>query len=279
CNGYPELCSRPLNRVSFVTTHNAFAVGNNPAANQLNSITVQLKDGVRSFMLDAHQLSPEAPTSSIQMCHTTCALMDSGPFAKTLNEFKTFMDANPNEFIVLFIENFDNFPGSAFEKAFSDAGLVKYMYWKEKSAPWPTLGSVIQQNKRLMVLFDRLPSSTAPWQMLEYDVCWETPYEISFKNPVYTCRVDRPSNPAPNSLYVLNHFLFTTFTVGGSAIPIPNPDIAKAANGAPLSEHVNLCKAQQNNVMPNFVAVDFYHEGDVFNVVAALNNVTYTGNG
>ncbi|KAI9593387.1 PLC-like phosphodiesterase [Syncephalis fuscata] len=279
CNGYKELCDRQLNKISFVTTHNAFAVGNNPAANQDNSMALQLSDGVRSFMIDAHQLDPNVPTENIELCHTSCALLDAGPMIDGLKVFTKFMDENPREFIVIFIENFDNFNGAVMAKTFDASGLTKYAYYKNASDPWPTLGSLIDQNKRVMFLFDRLQNPVAPWQMLEYDVCWETPYEIPYKNPQYTCNVDRPSVKPANSMYVMNHFLFTTFSFGGSAIPIPNIGIAPTVNAAPLVDHVGICKTQQNNVVPNFVAVDFYEQGSVFSVVASLNGLNYTGNG
>ncbi|KAI8051181.1 PLC-like phosphodiesterase [Syncephalis plumigaleata] len=280
CNGYSELCDRTLDKITFATAHNAYAVSlNNPATNQHNSMATQLGDGIRGFMLDAHYLDPNSPTDNIQLCHTSCALFDGGSMTDGLKVFTKFLEENPREFIVIFVENFDNFNGAMIAKHFDASGLTKYAYYKNPSDDWPTLGSLIDQNKRVMFLFDRLSDRTAPWQMLEYDVCWETTYEIPYKEAKYTCAVDRPSVKPPKSLYVLNHFIFTTFSMGGSAIPIPNPDVAATVNSDPLKNHIELCRTQQSGVMPNFIAVDFYEQGDTLKLVAQLNGVNYTGNG
>ncbi|KAF9150818.1 hypothetical protein DFQ26_001453, partial [Actinomortierella ambigua] len=70
CNGYPELCSKPYNQVTYATTHNAYALYAlcTISGNQDNNIPTQLKDGIRAFMLDAYK----APSpSDIELCHGT----------------------------------------------------------------------------------------------------------------------------------------------------------------------------------------------------------------
>jgi hypothetical protein len=56
CDGHPELCDRPLDRVALVATHNAMSV---PlpgwfSAEQDHPIARQLDDGVRGLLIDTH---------------------------------------------------------------------------------------------------------------------------------------------------------------------------------------------------------------------------------
>jgi hypothetical protein len=56
CDGHPELCDRPLDRVALVATHNAMSV---PlpgwfSAEQDRPIAGQLEDGVRGLLIDTH---------------------------------------------------------------------------------------------------------------------------------------------------------------------------------------------------------------------------------
>ncbi|KAJ1931711.1 hypothetical protein EC988_009698, partial [Linderina pennispora] len=122
CNGYSELCAKKYSDVAFATTHNSYAYGDNIAANQNHDIKKQLDAGVRAFMLDIHLQSSRklgrrdatligasnpAPaatgsasgssSSDPYLCHTTCMLLNDGPMVDELKNFKTFMDANPNE--------------------------------------------------------------------------------------------------------------------------------------------------------------------------------------
>ena len=57
CNGYAELCSRPLNAVVFAGTHNAMSAADSPGwliANQARDIAQQLDDGIRAFKISTH---------------------------------------------------------------------------------------------------------------------------------------------------------------------------------------------------------------------------------
>jgi hypothetical protein len=57
CNGFAELCERPLNEVAFPSAHNAMSAAELPnwfQPNQRFDIRAQLDDGVRGFLIDAH---------------------------------------------------------------------------------------------------------------------------------------------------------------------------------------------------------------------------------
>jgi hypothetical protein len=57
CNGFAELCDRPLNQVAFPAAHNAMSAAELPRwyqPNQRNDIRDQLDDGIRAFLIDSH---------------------------------------------------------------------------------------------------------------------------------------------------------------------------------------------------------------------------------
>jgi hypothetical protein len=57
CNGFSELCDRPLNEVAFPAAHNAMSAAKLPGwyqPNQRNDIRGQLDDGIRAFLIDSH---------------------------------------------------------------------------------------------------------------------------------------------------------------------------------------------------------------------------------
>ncbi|KAG0288211.1 hypothetical protein BGZ96_007977 [Linnemannia gamsii] len=276
CNGYAELCSRTYDKVSYPTTHNAYAFDppNGLATNQVNNIPTQLKDGIRAFMLDAYN-APSGNPNEIQLCHTTCGLLNGGPLSATLAQIKTFMDANPNEVITILWENAANLKPAQFQAVYAAAGMSPYLYAPTKgTAAWPTLAQMISSKKRLVNFVDSGADATVPWLMAEYDFVFETPYNIP-KGAAYPCTIDRPKDQR-KPMYVLNHFISGVFNMQGSSISIPQPDVADQTNGPDLVSHINSCQTTFKQI-PNFVAVDFYQKGSLTETVAKVNKVTWNG--
>jgi hypothetical protein len=98
CNGQDALCSRPYSNVTFVGSHDSAFVGLLPSQNQLLSVADQLGFGVRFLQAQTHNLD-----GTIEMCHTSCDLLDQGTLTDYLKPIKSFMDANPNEVVTLLL--------------------------------------------------------------------------------------------------------------------------------------------------------------------------------
>ncbi|KAF9089172.1 hypothetical protein BGX23_006879 [Mortierella sp. AD031] len=276
CNGYAELCARTYDKVAYATTHNAYAF--NPprglATNQVNNISVQLKDGVRAFMLDAYN-PPSGNTNDIQLCHTLCSMLDGGALSATLAQIKTFMDANPNEVITILWENAEQLTPARFQAVYSAAGLSPYLHAQPTgTAAWPTLAQMISSKKRLVNFIDSGADASVPWLMAEYNFVFETPYQIP-KGTAYPCTVDRPKNQR-KQMYVLNHFISGMFNMQGSTVSLPQPDAANQTNGPDLVDHINSCQTTFKQT-PSFIAVDFYEKGTLLQTVAKVNKVTWNG--
>lgn len=257
CNGHEALCDRGFDQVAYPMTHNAMS---NDAAdwllpNQNFGITRQLVDGIRGMMLDSYEEEGE-----LLLCHTLC---DAGrqPLAQGLGEITAFLEANPHEVVFIIFENYISHAQTA--TAFEESGLIDFVYAHEQGEAWPTLGELIDADTRMVVFQERLPREDAfPWLMNFWDHAWETPFSFSAPED-FICDPNRgdPGNP----LFLLNHFL--TAPLGGS------PDFAEMVNHNPsFIERAQQCE-EEGQALPNFVAVDFYDIGDVFEVVDALNGV------
>ncbi|KAF9975636.1 hypothetical protein BGZ73_000650 [Actinomortierella ambigua] len=271
CNGYPELCSKPYNRVTYATAHNAYALYSmNPIiSNQDNDIPTQLKDGIRAFMLDAYKAA--SPTE-IQLCHRSCLLLDAGLLSKTLGQFKTFLDANPNEVITILWENSEKLDPLLFQTVYEAAGLSNYLHVQQPGdTNWPTLAEMIRSGKRIVNFLDGGYSSSVPWLMDEYSFVFETPWYIR-KGEEYPCTIDRPQGGAQQSMYVMNHFIYGDL---GTIKDVPQRDAADQTNGPDLELHTNNCVSTFKQT-PAFVAVDFYDKGSLLKTVAKLNGVALT---
>ncbi|RHZ79042.1 hypothetical protein Glove_152g98 [Diversispora epigaea] len=279
CNGFSEFCNRNYSSITFVGTHNSYASGNQAAANQNYDIPTQLKDGVRAFALDG--LYHNTTDKTLELCHTSCDLLDSGSIVMTLKNFTIFLENNPNEVITIFWENVDKITASEYKDAYDQAGLTKYAYIPESATEWPTLSSLIESDKRLINFIDTGYDSSVPWLLSEYTYVFETPFEVPSPDS-FTCTIDRPKGQS-RPMYLINHFVYNTIVLGGKDVDVPQVSSANTTNSNNLKDHIEKCRTTFSKI-PNFVLVDFYDKGitdengnviNVFSVVAGVNNVTY----
>lgn len=256
CNGHEELCERRYDQVSYPMTHNAMS---NAAAgwvlpNQNVGVSQQLQDGIRGLMLDTYEADGE-----LLLCHSTC-LAGSQPLVEGLGEIEAFLADNPNEVVSIIFENYITHAQTA--SAFESSGLIDYVYAHEAGEPWPTLGALIDAGTRLLVFQEKLPEEAEyPWLMRIWDHAWDTQFSAATPEDL-SCDVGR-GNPE-NPLFLLNHFLTG---LGG------DPALAEMVNYNPFFiDRARECE-DIDSALPNFVAVDFYDIGDLFEVVDALNGV------
>ncbi|GLB35944.1 hypothetical protein LshimejAT787_0302320 [Lyophyllum shimeji] len=276
CNGHAELCNRSYGTVTYVGTHDSYAVGvNNLAVNQDHDITTQLNDGVRMLQVQAH-----VENGVIKLCHTSCSLYDGGSLEDYLKTVKKWLDANPNEVLSLLIVNINNAPASQYDTVFK-AASVDTLSFAPQSSPlqasaWPTLGSMIDSGKRLVTFLDnQADPTTVPYLIDEFSNIWETAFNV-VDPTLFDCSVNRTHGDSSTQMYLINHFLDRL------VLNQPVPDVAKAnvtnaASGpGSLGAHVDTCVAA-NTRAPNFLLVDFYEYGggSVFQVAASINKVTY----
>lgn len=83
--------------------------------------------------------------------------------------------------ITLVIVNSNNLAASRFASVFASAGLDSYAYIPTASqislGDWPTLGSMIDSGKRVVVFLDNgADYSAVPYLMDEFTNMWEDPF-------------------------------------------------------------------------------------------------------
>jgi len=259
CNGLSELCDRPLNQVAFVTTHNSMAneADGFAAPNQTGNVTRQLTDGVRAFMLDIHYDNTQdpPPDSSVFLCHGYC-IFGIRPLEDTMVEIKDFLQANPGEFVAIIFESYVD--GEHVKESFDAAGVTEMLVELANDQPMPTMGELIDAGRRILVLTDE-DGDAFPGYLPVWDWAWDNDWDNKVPEDL-NCRVNRGGGD--NNFFILNHFLTD---------PVASEDLARKVNFNPfLIDRVMTCQEERGHI-PNFVTVDFYHLGDVIDVVSTLN--------
>jgi len=285
CNGYAELCDRSYANISFVGAHDSYAVGStNLAANQDYDVTQQLKDGIRMLQNQAHSTTN---SDGIHLCHTDCLLFDGGSLLAYLQKVKSWMDANVNDVVSILIVNINNLPASDFGSVFQSAGLANLAFVPSSptltASQWPTLGSMIDSGKRLVVFLDNgATDSTFPYLIPEFGNIWETAFDVT--DPTFSCAVNRSQGDTSQQMGLINHFLDSNQPLIASAetlAPAKGQLNVTNAVGGPgsLGQQVADC-TNQNTRPPSFLLVDFYNygEGSVFQVAASANGLPAPSN-
>jgi hypothetical protein len=155
CNGHAALCSRKYSEVTFIGNHNSAFVGDLPSQNQIKSVKDQLNGGIRFLQSQSHKWDI-GDMDVMAMCHTNCALAFGGLVDDFLKTVKTFLEQNPREVVTILLTNPDKAPMSAYDRIYKNLGLDKMSFVPAGSpnalpmGQWPTLGQMIDQNKRLV---------------------------------------------------------------------------------------------------------------------------------
>lgn len=257
CNGMSHLCGRTYDQVAYLTTHNAYNSDEDgfQLPNHNFNIAAQLQFGVRAFMIDIYD------DSGSTVVYHGFTFLGTAPLSGFLDDIKTFMDANPNEVISIIFETYTT--SAAVEAELQAAGLDTMLYAHTLGASWPTLQTMIDNNERLVIFSESNNGSpTQPW----YHYVWDHAVETDFSNNAqsdFSCAFNRGN--ATNDLFILNHFITTSFGVGDATV-------AATINANPyLIDRALQCQSESGK-FPNFVTVDFYELGETMQAVNILND-------
>lgn len=260
CAGHEELCDRRFDQVAFAATHNSMADSDHEifAFCQTHDVAQQLEDGIRGFMIDLYDRSVDPGVA--YTCHGAC-FDNNYPFVDVLSVMVDHLRSNRDSILTIVLEN--NVAAAEIDVAMRESGASRYAYGHVKGTPWPTLREMIAANHRLVILTDSEggdETSEFPWLMDQWQYAFQNNYAAE-EEADFVCDVHRGTD-APNSLFVMNHFL---------TAPIADIDFATMVNPyASLHAHVARCQTELGRI-PNLVTVDFYEVGDVVWVVDELN--------
>ena len=315
CNGYPQLCEKRIDEITFPATHNSMAAAQEPGwflPNQRFGIPRQLDDGIRGLLIDTHYGVPrgggsrgfggvitdlqkeqktrqevvaeigeeavakaeslvgslafgQSPPGEAEpyLCHVLCEL-GATKLSTALARIDLWMERHPDEFLVIFIEDVVSPEETAAE--FRSSGLLRYAYIPTDAPVQPTLGELIENDQRLLVMAENdAGGGRFPWYQQGFDLVQETPYTFhtvaEIKSPE-SCRPNRGSESNP--LFQLNSWIET----------IPrDPDLAARIDSHDaLLDRSRLC-TKIRGLKPNLLNVDFYDRGDVIGVAKELNGI------
>ena len=164
----------PLNKIAIFLAHNAYNVVGTGATSilpsQSLSFTEMLARGIRAFELDVHEVNDE-----LLLCHRVCnTSIWSGldlifganrKLADTLQEIGRFILSNPNEIVIVKIEDHLTSPGGTSlakfltdtfgeQKIFTGTELTQFL--KEHGGIWPSLGELAERGKSLIFTTENL---------------------------------------------------------------------------------------------------------------------------
>jgi len=260
------------------------STGNSVAGDQYLNATLALSAGLRLLQAQVH-----VKNGALQLCHTSCSILDAGALTSWLSAIKYWMDQNPNEVVTLLLVNSENQDVSRYGAAFQASGLSKYGYRPSSTSAtgnWPTLGSMISSNTRLVTFIASITySASYPYLLPEFQYVFETPYLVT-KLAGFNCTLDRPAGKGPaatairsNMLPLMNHMAYASLS---DSIQIPDvSDIDKTNSANPtvqgtLGQHAMKCQGEWG-IKPSFILIDFWDKGQPTAVLDTLNGITATG--
>ncbi|KAF7559821.1 hypothetical protein G7046_g4324 [Stylonectria norvegica] len=286
CNNSPDLCSRQYNKITHMGAHGSSFLRDGSqaiaaAGNQYKNATDALDAGLRLLQAQVHK-----PNSTLELCHTSCELLDAGSLEDWLKDINVWMTANPNEVVTLLLVNSDNAEATEFGAAFNGSGISDIAYSPastEATSEWPTLQSMIDDKKRLVSFITNIDTTAAdPFLLPEFDYVFETPFTVT-ELTGFNCTLDRPSKLdsataalSSNYMGLINHFKYQGL---GSDLLLPDVSNIEVVNSAStttdgnLGKHLDTCNTAWSGV-PNFVLVDFFDKGEVMKATDAMNGIS-----
>jgi hypothetical protein len=266
-------------------------------ANQRLSIEDQLDDGIRLFLIDPHwgvpvadnrvrtdlqaegvsrnrvakALGPEAVRTAerlagrvgagslggarqVWLCHSLCEL-GATKMSDALTVYRDWLDEHPGELLVLLVE--PSVPAWAVSAQFRRAGLLDRVARLRRDQPLPTLRTLLDRGRQLVVLGER-DTGDLPWYLEAFDWIQDTPLGAGATT---ACGVSRGETDSP--IFMLNHWV--------DDFP-PRP----SANARVNSEQAILARAERcerrRGLRVSFIAVDHYDRGGVVAAAEELNS-------
>jgi hypothetical protein len=193
----------------------------------------------------------------VWLCHTVCEL-GATRMSDTLEQMRAFLEANPGEVVILFIEPYVKPADLA--KLFKEAGLDGYLAELSRDEPLPTLGELVDSGKRMIVFAEKDADGTYPWYLDGFSFVQDTPLGATTIKEL-SCKRERGDADSP--LLMLNNWA----DVFPPQLRANRPFQTKKF----LLQRAHECERKRG--MPvNMIAVDFYDQGAVVEAVKQLND-------
>ena len=190
------------------------------------------------------------------MCHSNCET-GAVELEKGLGEIKDFLDGHPDDVLMLTIHDFTSPADTA--AVIDEAGLGDRVATLRHGEPLPTLRTLIDSGRTLLVFAERGDPGGPPWYHNMYDWFQETPFSFTDKEQ-FDCAPNRGRPDA--QLFLINHWV---------TLSPPNPAVEAAVNSrGPRPAHSAVPPRTRTRPQhrPGAVRV----RGDLFSTVQDIND-------
>ena len=177
--------------------------------------------------------------------------------ADALTVMKTFLDANPGEVVIIFIEPY--VPPEEIADVFKETGMDRYVETLDRSQPLPTLGQLVRRNRRAIVFTEKDADGTVPWYLDGFSFVQDTPLGAT-KTKQLSCDLNRGDPDSP--LLMLNHW--------ADVFPPRLTANAEFLERRFILQRVRQC-ARARGLPVSLIASDYYDTGDLVEAVDAIN--------
>jgi hypothetical protein len=310
CNGFAELCSRPLNDVAFAATHNSMASVTIPTWNfgqQDGTIADQLTYGVRGLLIDTYygeSSGGRVRTDLASLPKRATAVQEIGePAVNAAERLRARIGPTGtgkrgiylcHGFCELGAVSLDSAladirsylvanPGAVVMIINQDEGVTPVdierafdraglldIVYRGPLGPFPTLAEMVKSGQRLVVMAEN-DAGDVPWYHLAYaNGLQETPFRFRTAAAL-TEESQVAASCRPNRGQASAPLFLLNHWV--DTTPAPRPSLAAIVNErAVLLGRARRCERIRHR-LPNLVAVDFYRRGGLLGVVDELNGV------
>jgi hypothetical protein len=310
CNGFAELCSRPLNDVAFAATHNSMASVTIPTWNfgqQDGTIADQLTYGVRGLLIDTYygeSSGGRVRTDLASLPKRATAVQEIGePAVNAAERLRARIGpAGTGKRGIYLCHGFCELGAVSLDSALADIrsylvanpGAVVMIINQDEGVtpvdierafdraglldivyrgplgPFPTLAEMVKSGQRLVVMAEN-DAGDVPWYHLAYAKgLQETPFRFRTAAAL-TEESQVAASCRPNRGQASAPLFLLNHWV--DTTPAPRPSLAAIVNErAVLLGRARRCERIRHR-LPNLVAVDFYRRGGLLGVVDELNGV------
>lgn len=274
CNGLAEICDLGVNDILWGTSHNAHATneGNYPFGyNHLYNLGQSLEAGYRGISVDVCNCGGD-----YQLCHGVCTIGAQSPITD-FGIIVQFLKDNPSEIIMINLEINNEAQGGSqvsldtFATLLSDNvdGFDDMLYAHDVTQPWPTLQTLIDLKKRLLLFHLNGPNSCADGACPDgfhywFDFAAETAFDFATVDELddssTSCEITRGAGSS------MDFFAVTSFLTP----PSESESVAINAQAA-LESRIQACSQYNGGLDVNVLYVDFWNIGDLPQVVQEHN--------
>ncbi len=192
----------------------------------------------------------------VWLCHNVCEL-GATKMVDVLTEFRDFLKENRGEVLVLFLEPY--VPPREIERIFREAGLLRYLMTLERDEPLPTVGELVRENRRVMVITENDADGDPPWYMNGFAWVQDTPLGAQ-KIKQLSCARNRGTPDSP--ILMLNHW--------ADLVPPRREANAPFLRRKVILRRAHEC-ARRRGLPVGFIATDHYDQGELIEAVDELN--------